>query len=311
VSLSPENQRAREWIAIDDELFQQMLRRVGPELLEEKLKKIPGKLDFGFVTNWDFYQGPDAPVLSLDLNKRQRTWVDARLQSWLGLWRVREVDPSRSVVLHDELSGEQCHVFDVALSQAVRSDEGVFGYFVHCDGIAITGGLDPRILASQHFNRVIDLAQARMPKQPDRKYLASEAASDLLFPLWAEAADYFAQNPLPEFVEELRIYSQSFTFPSSQGAQIREALGAQPGEDTITISGLGTVLVTTLSLILEADSVKQAAALRKTVQAACEKFQLLRGHTEVRITHQPPKDPRNDPEVQKLIAQLQDQLGVG
>src|SRR5262249_47276209 len=61
------------------------------------------------------------------LRHEERQWLEAQKRSWMGVWEVLSVEPGRSVIVCDLLSGEERTVREVRGSKTLSARDTILG----------------------------------------------------------------------------------------------------------------------------------------------------------------------------------------
>ena len=123
------------------------------------------------------------------LSKDDRRWLAAQQRSWLSVWEVRKVDPGKSLLLGDALTGIVEEVEETLASQQLQRGDQVLARLVEFDGTTTVSGFHPRRLPLvPAFEVVEDMHRYLHRKRSIRpEQLLPHRVARRLLTLWEEA----------------------------------------------------------------------------------------------------------------------------
>ena len=95
----------------------------------------------------------------------ERRWLDAQRAAWLSVWEAEEVDPGKTLTLHDLLSGERRTVWETRASETLLRRHAILGRVVDHEGVSLLCGLHPRPLPPFHAAEVVRRARGRLRRR--------------------------------------------------------------------------------------------------------------------------------------------------
>jgi hypothetical protein len=269
-------------------------------------------MDTQLLVPWALYHWPldGRPLREWFLEERgakltesERTWLLAQRTVLLTVWEVLEVREGEGVRVKDLLGGEEHFVHEVSGSRRLRPREAVLGRVVSYEGGAVFCGLYPRPLGPRDADEIVQevrkLLRVRGVRPVPREKLARVETGLELILSWRETVEWLEADAerMPVLHntdgEPLVFVEDHYTFAPEARSRVLEALANQEGveveEDeqgiihTFMKQGnamhadwentvVGRADVGTDSLRLEANSVNRADALRRRVEAACERL---------------------------------------
>ena len=317
------------------------MREAYERIVEETPPK-NGSESFEYIASyllWHYTPTPDGPTVAeryfTALPRRlgeRRAWYEAHRRSWLGLWEVRQVEPSRSLQLRDLLTGEERTVTEREGSRCLNLLDNILARVVDLEGVSVLAGLHPLALPP----RPTEMARAAFMKCfPRRRRLKpAELRTNPSFltlnSCWQWVADEWSHRPLPTLVnhhgDPIEWCVDRFTFaPQDRAAVIArlESLGrveddgegvqvsltelAPAGSPTVTVS-VGFIRVLVDHCRAEANSVRRADRLHEQLVERAGDLVAYQGRErkDIRQPQEQPAPPRPakeppPPEVMELL----------
>ena len=275
--------------------------------------------------------------------------VKAHLDAPLGIWEVQSIEPGVGSQLTDLLSGEERFVYDASSTATLEPWLGLLAYVVDCDGISFFGGLHLQPLPPTETNMLVKeirrLTRVRT-KPVSLEFRTDPDAHVHVAALW-RAAQHQLEHKFDNLVMQntdghvIAPQSDHFELHADRKLVVKrlaKVAGAQPPEridddDVImvmqppsardTMPGntvVGRLIVSSVRLTIETNSVERADALRNAVEAAVDdaiRFQLRVSENMESVRHAAQRqsksapavsyvDPRADtpPELQAMLQQF-------
>lgn len=256
----------------------------------------------------DWYMEDRGHRLSAD----QKNWLEAQERSYLTVWEVLSVEPGKCVSLRDQLTGAERTVHEIRGSTFMTPYLSVLARVVDFEGHSVFSGMHPFMASPQEAQEVVSAIHLCLGAEPETitPELLSTNYSDLsLLDVWDDLVASPRQNRvMPTFTntdgDPLLMTSDHFDFnQASQGplrAQLLSIEGARDGSGnatddefsvTFTVSGnamhessnntvVGQAFIgSDGKLVLQSNSIRRAASLRKRVEEACGTWITFRART--------------------------------
>jgi hypothetical protein len=318
------------------------MREAYDRIVEETPPK-DGSQSFEYIASyllWHYTPTPDGPTVAeryfTAFPKRlgeRRAWYEAHRRSWLSLWEVRQVEPGRSLQLHDLLTGEERTVTEREGSRCLKVLDTIVARVVDLEGVSVLAGLHPWPLPP----RPTETARATFMKAcfPRRRRLKpadlrANAVFLTLSSCWQGTADEWFRRPPPTLVnhhgDPIEWCIDRFTFsPEDRAAVIArlESLGRleEDGEEVqvslsepapsaspmVTVS-VGFIRVLADHCRAEANSVRRADRLHAQLVERVGDLVAYQGRErkDIRQPQEQPASPRPakeppPPEVMELL----------
>ena len=233
------------------------------------------------------------------LSRAERAWFTTQQAAWLSVWEVTEVDPGKTVTLHDLLSGETRSVHEVGGSRTLVIRDALLARVVDHDGLSLLCGVHPRPLPPFEAAEVVRRARGKLRRKravPVER-LRAEPFGRYLIRRWEEAVEELdVACEIPPKLENtdgdpLLLTTDHFEVVAGARSAVQERLaaleGAEPeeaGEHRAVYIFLrpgnaqhadwdntvvGHARLSDTALQLETNSRVRADALRKQVENAC------------------------------------------
>ena len=231
---------------------------------------------------------------------QERRWLDAQRAAWLSVWEVEDLDPGKSLILHDLLSGERRAVLEAQASTVLAPRDGLLARVVDHDGISLLGGAHANMLPPFDTAHVLDRARARLSRKraaiPVERLRDAALNRDLLR-YWEEAVEEARMraaqgldlrnrdgDPLAPTVDRFEVASGAMAEINMLFADLEGALKEDADEDSTTYvflrpgdetqpdgeeTVLGWLRLEPTALRIETNSQARADALRERIEAAC------------------------------------------
>jgi len=232
------------------------------------------------------------------LSESEQAWLAAQEDAWISIWEVVGVDPGNSLRLTDQLTGESREVVDVEGSRSVALRDVILARVVDYGEQSLLCGIHPQPLPPLAADDVLNRMRRwlRRKRQVPVERLRQPKFFGKLLQCWDDAVETLdRQSSMPPALhntdgDPLLLTCDRFAFDPRKGQAIEKRLaaleGAQPpeaddkdrryvltrrskssglGGDTV----IGQVAVKKGALVVEANSVERADALRARVEAAC------------------------------------------
>ncbi len=190
---------------LDGRLVEQMDQyargRFGPDWMARPARvfgdlSMPGAL----VGPWAFYHHhfegkPIAEWFLVDrgarLPEEEVRWLLAQRAAWLSIWEVLEVNPGKSLVLKDLLTGETRSVWETTASKSLRLRDALLARVVDDQEQSVLCGVHHRSLPPRDAADVVERVQQRLRRKSavpiDR--LRGEAIGRHMIRCWEEAVE--------------------------------------------------------------------------------------------------------------------------
>ncbi|MCH7664514.1 MAG: SEC-C domain-containing protein [Acidobacteria bacterium] len=272
------------------------------------------------------------------LSRAERAWFTTQQAAWLSVWEVTEVDPGKTVTLHDLLSGETRSVHEESGSRTLVVRDALLARVADHDGFSLLCGVHPRPLPPFEAAEVVRRARGRLRRKravPVER-LRAEPFGRYLIRRWEEAVEELdaAHKTPPTLVntdgDPLLLTTDHFEVVAGARSEVEARLaaleGAEPqeaGEDRAVYVFLrpgnaqhadwdntvvGHARLSDTALQLETNSRVRADALRERVENACGDLirHRAREHTDPLSAKAAPaeRDPApgpTGPEVEQLL----------
>ena len=232
------------------------------------------------------------------LSKTEQAWLAAQEDAWLSMWEVVGVDPGSSVSLADQLTGETRDVADVEASRSAAMRDVILARVVDYGGQSLLCGVHPRPLPPLAADKVLKRMRRwlrRKQRIPVERLRQPKFAGKLMR-CWDDAVEALdRQHSMPPSLhntdgDPLLSTRDRFEFDPRKGAEIEKRLAALEGAEPPAAGGkdryylftrlsassgrggntvIGQVMMRKGSLVVEANSVERADALRARVEATC------------------------------------------
>ncbi len=228
----------------------------------------------------------------------EQRWLEAQRRSWLSIWEVEDVEPGRSLELHDLLSGQRRSVRETMASRSLVRRDAILARVVDYDGQALLCSIHPTSLPPFDAGEVLDRARKRLRRKraaPVERLRESPFCRTLIR-YWNEAVEELERqrsrptelrnmddDPLAPTVDRFDLGAEDADVvrrliggldgvrdettgdDAPTYAFLRPDRSATSGPDTL----IGVVRFDGESLTVETNSENRADALRQRLEAAC------------------------------------------
>lgn len=331
--------------ALDRRLAEQMLRYAKRRFGEEELSRATEDFDDAeesaqLFVPWflHHFQVQGRPVADWFLDERgkyvtaaERSWLEAQARTWLGVWEVRAVEPGRSMILEDLLSGERREVREASASRLLVARDAVLGRVTDHGGEAVITGTHPRALPPLEAAEVVRRVRSRLrlKRAVPIERLRPEGLGRYLIERWEETVEELEERfSVPPMLcntdgDELLLTTDHFAFDPALRAELEARLASlegvsapEEGEEAPSYAFvreenvkhpewestlLGTAWLSDGALRIETNSVQRADALRERVEEVAGGLirHRTREHTDPRALYgravergePPPREP--------------------
>ena len=98
-------------------------------------------------------------------SQEERSRLDAQRAAWLSVWEVEDIEPGKTLTLHDLLSGERRTVQERGGAQVLIRRDALLARVVDHDGVSLVCGTHPRPLSPIYTAEVVRRARGRLRRK--------------------------------------------------------------------------------------------------------------------------------------------------
>jgi hypothetical protein len=232
-----------------------------------------------------------------NLMAHERDWLTAQLASWLSIWEVIEVEPGKSIRLHDQLTGAERTVSEVSASQTLSAHLLLLARVVEQDGLSLLVGMHPSPLTPQVGRNTVEEVRSEfgLTKTATPEELRAADRPTRLIEIWQDAVEEVENRPLPRLQntdgEDLVLIEDHYKLvgagaraaAEAELSNLRDVHAPEPGErkgryrvvrenapgaamqDTL----VATIAVKAREMVVETNSRQRADVLRGRMESLC------------------------------------------
>ncbi len=265
------------------------------------------------------------------LTRGEREWLEWQQRSWLSIWEVIEVHPSRGLQLRDVLTGEMRSVHEVTGSRSVRPHHMLLARVVDTDSVSVICGLHARPLRPLQASPVVDRIRRQLRRKgtvtPDR--MREPRIVWAMLEAWSDEVS--ARQAPPRLMntdgEDVLLTEDRWIFHPAKREEVLQLIATieniEPEDDgafAILREGnrmhadwdntvVAHIQVKESTLLASTNSVSRADVVRARIESACGSLVNAgaRSHTDPAATsHQPGERRIPTPDEQAVVRELKE-----